>query len=346
MTAGIRTEISTAVELIARLYVSAHPRHGDLAATRTEVTPPLPPGDQTVRALSGRYFGDDFALGTNLMPLAVARGWSSSTELLRGVEATSPDDLALSLLASTGLSVADREASAELVAAAVAGERGVRAAARELARLGSFRRAAVEHVLRDPLAAHAEVCALLGAAAAAFGPSEDAASDDLRARASRAESLLAARGREAGLLELTGGWSLRDPEQGVVAVPTLVDIRLVITRLLPDDRLLLVYSGEEETSAVSLTGLAAVAHALGSEQRLAILQLVKQEARSGAQLAELLGLTPATVHHHTSMLRSVGLLTSVRDAHSVLHSLSDNRLDGALAHLRETLLGEDGGALP
>lgn len=341
MSAAFKTQVSIAVELVARLYVSAHARTGDLTLTDTGVPPALPEGDRALRGLSARYFGDDFAIGTNLMATAIWRGWTSVDALVQGVAGADPRDLVADLLTSTTLSTEDRDRSGALVFSALNGDRSARATAVELARLSSFRRASVEHVLRDPKRAHTEVCQLLRTGASAFSPAEASVGSALEARVAQVGALLTSRGRESGLLELTGGWTLRHPDQCVVVVPTLVETSLVITRLLPDARLLLVFSGAAEPQG-TVAGFAAVAHALGSEQRLAILQLVGSEPMTGQRLAEVLGVTEATVHYHTSMLRSVGLVASVRDAHNVFHTLDASQLRGALVRLTEMVTNSRG----
>ncbi|WP_166680193.1 winged helix-turn-helix domain-containing protein [Kribbella sp. VKM Ac-2566] len=65
-----------------------------------------------------------------------------------------------------------------------------------------------------------------------------------------------------------------------------------------------------------------------------ILRLASQAPITGHALARALGLTEATVHHHTSLLRAAGLITSHRDTHRVYLTAVPGALDRLFDELR------------
>ena len=327
---------STAVELTCRLYVATHVNRKDFEQLPNRVEELL--SDDATRPLLARYFGADFALGMSLAPLAVAREWHTAAALADGVRALSPHDFVAALLASTTLEPADRRATNDVIDIALA-DAGHRAdAVRRIARRNSYLRGDVEYVLEDPDRAHRELSDVLTRAAAAFD--EENVRRVLDERVQQTRELVTAQGRESALLDLTGGWTIRDAEQSLVLVPTQSLGPLVITRVLPDDRIMIAYGpSRNRSSDLSIDDVAVVARALSSEQRIAILQHIGREPASGQSLAKALGLTQATVHYHTAMLRSSGLVTSTRDAHSVLHALDRQHVARVLDGMSHVLLG-------
>lgn len=73
--------------------------------------------------------------------------------------------------------------------------------------------------------------------------------------------------------------------------------------------------------------------ALGHPVRLLILNLVKMKPRHGEELAEILGLNPATISHHLTKLSQAGLLSSQKDQYYQVYSLVDGVLDKTLAEM-------------
>lgn len=330
---------STAVELLGRMYVSAHIARGDFDQLSGEADDLV--STEPMRELLQRYFGADFSVGTSLMTLSVVRGWSSVDDLVAGIREMSPPELARELLVSTTLEPEDLVVTRQLVESALASPEPPTTAVRGIVRRNSFVRENVESILTDPAKAREEFLALLEECARNL-PGEERASAVLGRRVDSTLALIRDAGRERGLLEITGGWTLRDQSQHVTLVPTESLGPLVITRLLADDRIMVAFGPpRDRTAGLSVADLAAVARALGSEQRIAILQHIVREPASGKTLAKALGLTQATVHYHTSLLRSSGVVKSVRDAHSVLHAVDADHLSTALAALGAVVLGEE-----
>jgi len=77
--------------------------------------------------------------------------------------------------------------------------------------------------------------------------------------------------------------------------------------------------------------------ALGDETRLRIVGLLARRPHYGEELAESLGLTPATISHHVKMLRTAGLVDAHREPPYVLLHL----VEGAIEALTEGLLQPD-----
>ena len=73
--------------------------------------------------------------------------------------------------------------------------------------------------------------------------------------------------------------------------------------------------------------------ALGHPARLLILNLAQIKPRHGEELAAILGLNPATVSHHLSLLTGAGLLTPKKDQYYQTYSLVNGALDRTLAEL-------------
>ncbi|MFC6616788.1 DUF2087 domain-containing protein [Deinococcus radiophilus] len=85
--------------------------------------------------------------------------------------------------------------------------------------------------------------------------------------------------------------------------------------------------------AAELHARAALFRALGQPARLFILRLIWDAPLSGERLSELSGLAPATVSHHLSALREVGLIQTHQDGHHRLHVARHGQLDAALKDL-------------
>lgn len=325
--------VSTAIDLVTRLYVAAHTDQGDF-----EQLPENGVGlvAEVARDVLGRYFGADFSLGMSLVITSAARDWATAGDLVDGISALPATELAAHLLASTTLEQKDRDATADLVGSALADRGRAAEAARGIVRRNAYRRSDVEYVLEDPERAQRDLVGLLRAATAGFSD-EASASERLQARTTEIAARIDRRGREQALLESTGGWTVQSEAQGLVLVPTLTLGPLVITRLLPDGRYVVAFGPDRERT-LSVPDMAAVARALASDQRIEILRQISVEPASGQTLAKTLDLTQATVHYHTAMLRSCGLITSTRSAHSVLHAVDESRLTAALTGIARTVL--------
>ncbi len=71
--------------------------------------------------------------------------------------------------------------------------------------------------------------------------------------------------------------------------------------------------------------------ALGHPARLLIMNLVQIKPRHGEELAAILGLNPATISHHLSLLTEAGLLVSRKDQYYQTYRLLEGVLDRTLA---------------
>lgn len=66
--------------------------------------------------------------------------------------------------------------------------------------------------------------------------------------------------------------------------------------------------------------------ALADVNRLKIVMLLAAGELSGGEIAEKLGLTPATVTHHMNILRNVSIVRGVRDKNTIHFSLIEKEL--------------------
>jgi ArsR family transcriptional regulator len=80
----------------------------------------------------------------------------------------------------------------------------------------------------------------------------------------------------------------------------------------------------------NLEARAQLFRALGHPTRLLILNLIKMKPRHGEELAEILGLKPATISHHLGKLTEAGLLTAKKDQYYQTYSLVRSVLDRSL----------------
>jgi ArsR family transcriptional regulator len=80
----------------------------------------------------------------------------------------------------------------------------------------------------------------------------------------------------------------------------------------------------------NLEARAQLCRALGHPTRLLILNLIKMKPRHGEELAEILGLKPATISHHLGKLTEAGLLTAKKDQYYQTYSLVRSVLDRSL----------------
>ncbi|MGQ0569257.1 MAG: DUF2087 domain-containing protein [Armatimonadota bacterium] len=94
-------------------------------------------------------------------------------------------------------------------------------------------------------------------------------------------------------------------------------------------------------SASHSAELLAFFKALADANRLKIIGLLAQQARSVERLAEALGVTAATVSHHLSRLSDVGLVSARAEGYYSIYGLETKALEAAARRLlaRETLPG-------
>ena len=83
--------------------------------------------------------------------------------------------------------------------------------------------------------------------------------------------------------------------------------------------------------------LAELLRALGDETRLRIISLLARRPHYGEELAEFLGLRPATISHHAKLLRAAGIIDARREPPYVLLHL----IEDALESVSEAMLDPD-----
>ena len=74
-------------------------------------------------------------------------------------------------------------------------------------------------------------------------------------------------------------------------------------------------------SAFPIESVVSLLKALADETRLRMVGLMVERARSGQELASILGVTPPTVSHHLQVLRRAGLLKEERDSPYIFYSI-------------------------
>jgi DNA-binding HxlR family transcriptional regulator len=94
-----------------------------------------------------------------------------------------------------------------------------------------------------------------------------------------------------------------------------------------------VVSPNASTPPADPESRAALFKALGHPTRLLILNLIRQRARHGEELAAILRASPATVSHHLSKLAEVGLVRAERDQYTQDYRLAGDLYGRTLAEL-------------
>ncbi|MGD8192736.1 DUF2087 domain-containing protein [Brevibacillus ginsengisoli] len=81
--------------------------------------------------------------------------------------------------------------------------------------------------------------------------------------------------------------------------------------------------------------------AVGDVTRIRILSLLARKPMSGSELAERLGLTPATITHHTQKLKKIGIVKEKRDKNTITFFLLPRELSRYSQSLVATVLPSD-----
>ena len=77
---------------------------------------------------------------------------------------------------------------------------------------------------------------------------------------------------------------------------------------------------------------------MSDKSKLEILELTKNEAYYGAQLADKLGLTTATISHHTSALFDQNLLNIEKVDSKIFFKQNKEAIETLVRYLESTLL--------
>ena len=89
----------------------------------------------------------------------------------------------------------------------------------------------------------------------------------------------------------------------------------------------------QTAQAMELEARAEFFKALGHPARLLILNLVRRRPRHGEELAAILGLNPATISHHLTLLAEAGLLRAEKDQYYQTYRLEAGPLRQRLEDL-------------
>ncbi|MCX5378619.1 helix-turn-helix transcriptional regulator [Streptomyces sp. NBC_00091] len=177
--------------------------------------------------------------------------------------------------------------------------------------------------------------ALRGYYATALAPLEQSMRTTVRAEYAAQATVAAESGIEGVLSDLGPGMRWNPPVlevrysvnqelhlngRGLLLVPTLFRARTPVSLLDPELPPVLTYPARRTVSPG-----APAAGKLGplmGRTRTAILQSTAETSRSTSELARLVGMSQASVSHHTTVLRAAGLISSTRHRNTVLHSVT------------------------
>jgi DNA-binding transcriptional ArsR family regulator len=112
--------------------------------------------------------------------------------------------------------------------------------------------------------------------------------------------------------------------QGLLLVPSYFCTRMPVTLVDPDMQPVLVYPAM--TTAVETMSVTpgvrpeALADLLGATRAMILSAIA--DGYSGRRLASQVRVSPATISHHTAVLREAGLITTVRMGNTVVHRLT------------------------
>lgn len=85
------------------------------------------------------------------------------------------------------------------------------------------------------------------------------------------------------------------------------------------------------------TGHESLFRALADTQRRRILRLLRGGERAAGELADALGLAPATLSHHLSLLRNAGLVRVRRDGRQRIYALNTSVMEDAMVWMTDLL---------
>ena len=77
--------------------------------------------------------------------------------------------------------------------------------------------------------------------------------------------------------------------------------------------------------------------ALADTQRRTLLRVLRGGERAAGELAEALGLAPATLSHHLSLLRAAGLVRVRREGRQRIYALNTSVMEDAMVWIAELL---------
>lgn len=175
--------------------------------------------------------------------------------------------------------------------------------------------------------------ALRGYHAAAVAPLEQTMRTTVRAEYAAQAKTAAESGIEGVLSGLGPGMRWRPPVlevqypvdqelhlggRGLLLVPTLFRARTPVSLLDPELPPVLTYPARRTVAPDGSAGRKLVP--LIGRTRSEILHHTSEGSRSTSELARLVGMSQASVSHHTAVLRAAGLISSARHRNSVLHT--------------------------
>lgn len=77
---------------------------------------------------------------------------------------------------------------------------------------------------------------------------------------------------------------------------------------------------------------------LSSPKRLEIIYILKDGEKTAGQITEAMGLNPANVSQHLSVLKACGVVRARRDGVNICYSIANPKIVKACALMREVLL--------
>lgn len=323
----------TGYELLVLLYRQIQEDYG-LPALELRPGLAMPP---ELRPAADQFFRGDIALGMNVIPVAQDRAWHSAADLVAGLTAADPRALALAMLRPPGASPAECRRRDHEVTTVLAGS-NARAALLEALEAERFDATAAAQLLDDPDGSVRAFTELVASYGRSLRPHENTLRAPLAAEAKRAQALLAEAGLDEAAAQLFPQWHFHDLAtfDSVTLIPSAAIAPFLSARVVAGQKASIVFP-VSPGQPPSLESLAASLKAIAHAQRLEILRLAAVSPITGQELARALGLTEATVHHHTSLLRAAGLLTSNRNAHRVYHTVRTDALEALLDRTRQTL---------
>jgi DNA-binding transcriptional ArsR family regulator len=323
----------TGYELLILLYRQIQEDYG-LPALELRADLAMP---RELRPAADRYFRGDIALGMNLIPVAQERGWHSAADLVAGLTAADPRELAVAMLRPPDARPAECRRRDHEVITALSGSnpRTALLAALEAER---FDATAAAELLDDPDGSVRVFTELVARYSRMLDPHEHTLRAPLVAEAKWAQARLADAGLDEAATRLFPQWHFHDLTTfaSVTLIPSVAIAPFLSARIVAGQQASIVFPVSLDPPP-PLESLAAGLKAIAHPQRLEILRLAAASPITGQELARALGLTEATVHHHTSLLRAAGLLTSNRNAHRVYHTARTDALDALLDNSRRTI---------
>lgn len=295
----------------------------------------------------GRFFfrGHDISLGYGVARLVAGLPADAPpVALIDAVRAADPVELAM-LMLDTGET---SEKALSTFRQTLGGRTSDRALTAAFKGVSASWSKVCRRVLEDPRRAQAELVLLLEEYdQTVFAAEVEHVTTAIAGAATRAQELIALLPTSVAIEQLAGGYTI-GPNLSlsqITLAPSAFIHPFVAARLDERSGEALIVFGvrshplERFDTAPLDPALMQAIKALGDPGRLRLMRLLARESLTSGELQSLIGLSPATVHHHLHQLRAAGLVRQERTKGGMRYGIRRESAAELLAQLSRLILG-------